>query len=304
MYAHGNEPPPSALAVRPDLPREFDDVIERAMAKNPDHRYPSAGDLGRAAGAAAQCQPAAAHERSVATGSAAPTAVAATAAHPAAAATAPGSAPVTAQAQSPAPATQPPGGGAKPSRIGLIAVAAAIVVALIVVLAIALGSGGGGGGGGNDKSTAQQSGAGTGTARQSKSKAKYDAQAAGIIGGVDTSLAEQQLAAGLPRRPRVRTRVSSNLAATQTELSAAADQLAGLKPPADATAAHKGVTAVLRSLARSLGQARAATDAGNPAAFRAAAVRYRAARTEGDKVRAKFERLGYRRLGGIGQASP
>ena len=42
-------PVPSAGSVRPDLPRAFDDVLARAMAKDPDHRYPSAGELGEAA---------------------------------------------------------------------------------------------------------------------------------------------------------------------------------------------------------------------------------------------------------------
>ncbi len=47
--AHVDAPRPSPLEVRPDLPREFEDVVQRAMAKDPDDRYPSAGDLGQAA---------------------------------------------------------------------------------------------------------------------------------------------------------------------------------------------------------------------------------------------------------------
>ncbi len=47
--AHVDAPRPSPLDIRPDLPREFDDVIKRAMAKDPEERYPSAGDLGQAA---------------------------------------------------------------------------------------------------------------------------------------------------------------------------------------------------------------------------------------------------------------
>jgi pSer/pThr/pTyr-binding forkhead associated (FHA) protein/predicted Ser/Thr protein kinase len=47
--AHVDAPRPSPLDIRPDLPREFDDVVKRAMAKDPDERYPSAGDLGQAA---------------------------------------------------------------------------------------------------------------------------------------------------------------------------------------------------------------------------------------------------------------
>src|SRR4051812_22073899 len=47
------ESPPPHVAGRPGIPDEFDDVIARALAKDPQQRYPSAGDLGRAAEAAA-----------------------------------------------------------------------------------------------------------------------------------------------------------------------------------------------------------------------------------------------------------
>jgi serine/threonine-protein kinase len=73
MYAHLQEPPPSLTATLPSAPRELDSVIARALAKEPDERFPSAGDLARAASAAmagaAPSQP----ERSLATGPAAPT---------------------------------------------------------------------------------------------------------------------------------------------------------------------------------------------------------------------------------------
>jgi len=47
--AHVNAPPPSPVELCPGLPREFDDVVQRAMAKDPGERYPSAGELGKAA---------------------------------------------------------------------------------------------------------------------------------------------------------------------------------------------------------------------------------------------------------------
>ena len=72
MWAHMGEPPPRATAVAPRLPAQFDEVITRSMAKQPDDRYLSAGDLGRAAQAAAQGQLLTRAERSVATGEAAP----------------------------------------------------------------------------------------------------------------------------------------------------------------------------------------------------------------------------------------
>jgi serine/threonine protein kinase len=70
--AHLEAPPPSPSDLRPDLPREFDDVIHRAMAKDPSDRYPSAGDLGQAALVAAGTQRRAGAESIVATGEAAP----------------------------------------------------------------------------------------------------------------------------------------------------------------------------------------------------------------------------------------
>jgi eukaryotic-like serine/threonine-protein kinase len=41
--AHANEPVPSASERRPGLPRDVDLVFQRALAKRPQHRYPSAG---------------------------------------------------------------------------------------------------------------------------------------------------------------------------------------------------------------------------------------------------------------------
>jgi serine/threonine-protein kinase len=180
MYAHLQEPPPSVAETLPSAPRELDAVIARAMAKEPDDRYPSAGDFARATAAAlagaAPSQP----ERSLATGMAAP--VDATA--PAVPATelaatqpvAPGQVGPTAPAQAAAPGTPPaPSAPSAPSappaatappptrRRNPLPLVLAGVIALAVaagVLAIAGvfsgsdesssggGSGGGGGGGG------------------------------------------------------------------------------------------------------------------------------------------------------------
>jgi len=72
--AHLNAPPPSPVELCPDLPREFDDVVRRAMAKDPSERYPSAGDLGQAALVAAGGLRRARAWSIVATGEAAPVA--------------------------------------------------------------------------------------------------------------------------------------------------------------------------------------------------------------------------------------
>jgi hypothetical protein len=66
LWAHLTEPPPTV----PEQPA-FDPVVRRALAKAPDDRYPSAGDLGRAAEAAAAGVPVSVPERAVAQGAAA-----------------------------------------------------------------------------------------------------------------------------------------------------------------------------------------------------------------------------------------
>jgi serine/threonine protein kinase len=66
MWAHLNEPPPAAAR------RVLDPVIRRAMAKDPARRFPSAGDLGRAAVAATRGEAVTEPEHVVAAGEAAP----------------------------------------------------------------------------------------------------------------------------------------------------------------------------------------------------------------------------------------
>jgi predicted Ser/Thr protein kinase len=52
LFAHMNDPPPSACAARPGLRPEVDAALARALAKKPHDRFQSAGDLGRALAAA------------------------------------------------------------------------------------------------------------------------------------------------------------------------------------------------------------------------------------------------------------
>src|SRR3954469_7795566 len=64
LWAHLSDPPPEPTEHAPaGLPSAFDAVVERALAKDPEDRYPSAGDLGRAAKAAAANQQPAGRER-------------------------------------------------------------------------------------------------------------------------------------------------------------------------------------------------------------------------------------------------
>ena len=76
LWAHLNAPPPVDR-----VPPEFAGVVERALSKDPADRYPSAGDLGRAALAAAGRSVAPGPERNVARGAAAPEGTPQTARH-------------------------------------------------------------------------------------------------------------------------------------------------------------------------------------------------------------------------------
>jgi serine/threonine-protein kinase len=112
MYAHLHDPPPSVIEAAPQAPAGFDAVISRALAKRPEERYPSAGDLARAARAALTGAPASWPERSLATGLAAPAAFEPTSPGlaPTAAPGAPGptAAPPTPPPTPPPPETPPP----------------------------------------------------------------------------------------------------------------------------------------------------------------------------------------------------
>ena len=75
IYAHLADPPPRVVEGAPGAPPALDEVVRRALAKEPNERYPSAGDLARAAGAALAGVVPAQHEHSLATGAAAPATV-------------------------------------------------------------------------------------------------------------------------------------------------------------------------------------------------------------------------------------
>jgi hypothetical protein len=63
LWAHMAEPAPDPSAACPDVPPAFDEVVQRAMSKAPEDRFPTAGDLGGAAMAATIPAPGAARRR-------------------------------------------------------------------------------------------------------------------------------------------------------------------------------------------------------------------------------------------------
>jgi hypothetical protein len=72
IYAHLEGSVPSLSDAVPEVPRELDGVVARAMAKRPDDRYPSAGDVARALRAAIEGREVSEPEHTVAVGAAAP----------------------------------------------------------------------------------------------------------------------------------------------------------------------------------------------------------------------------------------
>jgi serine/threonine-protein kinase len=47
LWAHVHDPPPNVLSVCPDLPERLAIALDRALAKDPRDRQPSAAELGQ-----------------------------------------------------------------------------------------------------------------------------------------------------------------------------------------------------------------------------------------------------------------
>jgi serine/threonine protein kinase/streptogramin lyase len=173
MYAQLHDPPPSVVRMVPGTPPGLDAVVSRALAKQPDERYPSAGDLGKAARAALTGADPVEPERSLATGPAAPVFPPTQLAEPdVTAASPPPVAEPDVTAASPPPAAPPPAApppAASPPRAAgppvsqppqrprstalPIALAALLIVLVVGGLAIAGVFSSGGGGDGDQAAT-------------------------------------------------------------------------------------------------------------------------------------------------------
>jgi hypothetical protein len=146
LWAHLNDPPAPLRDKVAHVPPGLDAVLRRALAKNPDDRFQSAGDLGRAALAAIAGEEApTVAERRVAVGPAAPVEEEETIASPEAPTLrAPASPPETAAAGT--GVTTP---AARGRRRAWTVAAAAIPVLALAILAVILLSGNGNGNGGD-----------------------------------------------------------------------------------------------------------------------------------------------------------
>jgi hypothetical protein len=142
LWAHLNDDPPSLHERAPDVPESFDAVLARAMAKDPDDRYPSTGDLGRAALAAAGRPVAQGPERTVAVGAASP-----------------GDSQETVVSPDQAPTALAAGAPAR--RLWPWALAAVPIAGLALIAALVLAGGDDGGGGSGETTTAGSTANGT-----------------------------------------------------------------------------------------------------------------------------------------------
>jgi Protein kinase domain len=174
LYAHLNDPPPAPSLYAAGVPMALDDVVVRAMSKQPGDRYPSAGDLGRAAVAALSGSRPDLPEHTVATGAAA-TREAETIEQ-------------TAPTRRLDPEARESDGGRRRRRVLAVGGAAAAVGAIAVA---ALVLGGGGGGEGGSGATAK---AGGPAEPKPKRKAQPTLSRAELIAKADAICADSQSA--------------------------------------------------------------------------------------------------------------
>ena len=150
LYAHLHDPPPTPSLYVPEVSMALDDVVVRAMSKQPNDRYPSAGDLGRAAQAAQRGEHTTVPEHTVATGAAATRTAETIAPRPAA--TRESATPTesthrlaggTATTATPAVAAPGEGSSGGSRRWVIAGVVAALIVAVVVAAILVSGGGGG-----------------------------------------------------------------------------------------------------------------------------------------------------------------
>lgn len=275
MYAHMHEPPPSLADARPGLPSELDKVVARAMAKRPEERFLSAGDLGEAALAAVEGRAITVSERSVAIGAAAPGAATALAAT-APAATVPAATPPAAGA---ATATSKRDDGARPSRRWL-ALGAAAVAAVAIALVLLLSGGGGDGEG-----------------AEPLSKDKYQDEV--LDASQDLNQAFVTVSPTLPENlsdPAKAQQAARGLTKLRNTTDRFIARLESIDPPADIESVHARLIGMVKQMRSDVADAGAAASLGDNAAYTAAPKKLERDTGKLDSLADDYRAKGYRRL--------
>ena len=267
MYAHASEPPPSVSAVAPDVAPEFESIVTRAMAKDREERYPSAGDLGRAGLAAAEGRSVAVAERSVAAGEAAPRE-----------AGAPARAPAT--ELSPTRETGPPAPPRAPRRRRSLLLCAAALLVTGVVAAILLVAGGGDEGPRPLSREAYQDRVLDGTR-------PFGAQFAESANRLPASV----------RDPEDAVRAAGRLADLRRTTDRVIASLRRITPPEDVGDLHRRVIDVFQRMRGHIADAGAAADIGNDRVYRAVPEKLGRESAALESLAPEFRSRGYRRLG-------
>jgi len=256
MFAHLHDDPPPL----PDAPPAFEGIVQRAMAKRPDDRYPSAGDLGRAALAGVEGTIVTDPERSVATGVAAPGGGAATGAASAAAPTEPA-----------LPARR------RRRRRGPAAAGAALLVLAALALLVTPW-------GGDD-----------GPAPLSKERYQ-DA----VLDRTRAAAARMfTLERRIPQRledTKASLDAAGALAEVRRELDRTITGLDALTPPEEVADLHRRIIVIFRRARNDIADAGAAADAVKDRPYGGALKRFTDGLDELGPVGEEFRRLGYRRL--------
>jgi hypothetical protein len=261
MFAHASEPPPSVTAAAPDLAPAFDAVVARAMAKDPAERYLSAGDLGRAALAAAAGTAPALAEQSVAAGEAAP--------HDAGA---------TVPRRIEAAPTPPPRAPARRRSRLLIAAAAALLAAAAAAVVLLAG--------GDD-------------GRDTAPRLSKDAYQDRVLDASRPFTQEAAKTEHLPAhvtRARDALRAARQLTALRTATDRYIRTLEQMRPPADIEGVHRRLVRLFKQIRTAIADAGAAADLGNDDVYRATPRRLDRAFQELENLAPEFESRGYRRL--------
>jgi Protein kinase domain len=260
MYAHAEEPPPTPSSTRPELPASFDQVVRRALAKDPADRYPSAGDLGRAAVAAvADALPHGA-ERSVAVGAAAPLD-----------ATVPSPAPPTVAAAAPRARRRVP--------LRVLGAAAVLLAGLAVALTLILGGGGSSGP--------------TPLSKNAYQDGILDAfrPTTVAVTNADKEIPEHVSSGSAS------IRAGNALTRVRKSYDRLLVRLRRMVPPADVTDLHRQLIAVVGTVRADIADAGAAADAVNDRDYRGARTRFTKDSNLLDPIGRKFKARGYSRIG-------